>query len=246
MMRVFSCFSLFFILVSTDIQSQHVDSLSSGRESHPKNKWISSVTISAVLISGGVVLAQRNNVLDRYDVRSFRNQHFPTFHTKIDNFLVSVPAAAVYGLNFINIRGKNRFPDRTALLIKSELLASVMVFSLKEVTGVLRPDGSTRNSFPSGHTTYAFAAATFLSKEFREKSIWYAVGGYTIAAGVGAMRVLNNRHWISDVVAGAGFGILSTNIAYLTHQYKWSKGRQLTFVPSYSGGSGGIYFSYKF
>ena len=37
----------------------------------------------------------------------------------------------------------------------------------------------------------------------------------------GIMRVAKNAHWISDVIAGAGFGILSTELVYLTHQYKW-------------------------
>ena len=39
-------------------------------------------------------------------------------------------------------------------------------------------------------------------------SPWYAVGGYAVATFTGVMRVLNNRHWISDVLSGAGIGIL--------------------------------------
>jgi membrane-associated phospholipid phosphatase len=48
---------------------------------------------------------------------------------------------------------------------------------------------------------------------------------YTIATGVGVMRVLNNKHWASDVLAGAGFGILSTELTYflLTPKVKHSK-----------------------
>ena len=56
------------------------------------------------------------------------------------------------------------------------------------------------------------------------------------------MRVLNNRHWLSDVLVGAGIGIFSTNMAYLTHQYKWGKkkhtGGQTVIVPSYDGQAG--------
>ncbi len=62
-----------------------------------------------------------------------------------------------------------------------------------------------------------------------------------MATGVGAMRVMNNRHWISDVMVGAGIGILSTNLAYLTHRYRWGKkknGGQTTVIPSYDGQTG--------
>jgi membrane-associated phospholipid phosphatase len=60
-----------------------------------------------------------------------------------------------------------------------------------------------------------------MHKEFGEKSIWFSVGAYSCATTVAVLRVVHNAHWISDVVAGAGFGILSTEFIYLTHQYKW-------------------------
>ena len=46
------------------------------------------------------------------------------------------------------------------------------------------------------------------------RSPWYSIAGYTLATATGVMRVLNNRHWISDVLSGAGIGILSTELAY--------------------------------
>ena len=41
---------------------------------------------------------------------------------------------------------------------------------------------------------------------------WYGIGAYTIAVGVGFMRMYNGRHWLHDVVAGAGVGILSARV----------------------------------
>ena len=65
-----------------------------------------------------------------------------------------------------------------------------------------------------------------------------------MATTVGVMRVLNNRHWVSDVLAGAGIGILSTNLAYLSHRYKWkNKNSDLTVIPMYTNGPG-IYLGY--
>ena len=97
-----------------------------------------------------------------------------------------------------------------------------------------RPDGRASNSYPSGHTAQAFVAATFMHEELKHKSSWYSIGAFSVATVVGGYRMLNNRHWISDVLAGAAIGIFSTKIAYLTHQYKWGKkntGVSFRFTP---------------
>ena len=64
-------------------------------------------------------------------------------------------------------------------------------------------------SFPSGHTSNAFLGAHMAYKEFKDSSPILAYSGYAIAAFVAGSRLYNNRHWVADVVAGAGFGILS-------------------------------------
>ena len=91
--------------------------------------------------------------------------------------------------------------------------------SLKSNSKVERPDGSGFNSFPSGHTATAFAGAEFLWQEYKEVSIWYGISGFIVATGTGAFRMYNNKHWLTDVVAWAGIGILSTKIAYWMHPF---------------------------
>ena len=59
--------------------------------------------------------------------------------------------------------------------------------------------------------------AEVLHQEFKDKTIWISVAGYSVATAVGVMRILNNRHWLSDVVGGAGFGILSAKLTYLLY-----------------------------
>ena len=72
-----------------------------------------------------------------------------------------------------------------------------LVNGIKYTASEMRPDGSTRNSWPSGHTATAFMAATILHKEYGlTRSPWYSVGAYTLATATGVMRVLNNRHWM--------------------------------------------------
>jgi len=94
------------------------------------------------------------------------------------------------------------------------VISSATVLSLKNICKVERPDGSGNNSFPSGHTTTAFAAAEFLRMEYKDVSPWYGIAGYITATATGVLRLYNNKHWVNDIVAGAGFGILSTKLAY--------------------------------
>lgn len=185
----------------------------------------------------------------KYEVQEERNKFIPTFRNHADDYLQYSPIIIVYGLNLLGVKGKNDFANRTAILIKSEVMLSILTFSLKRVTAIPRPDTKALTSFPSGHTAQAFAAATFMSREYGYKNIWYSIGAYTAATGVGAMRVMNNRHWIPDVLVGAGIGILTTNLVYLTHQYRWGKNNkrgQTSVIPSYDGQTGMVNIIHRF
>jgi membrane-associated phospholipid phosphatase len=96
----------------------------------------------------------------------------------------------------------------------SNLVMGITVQSIKNITKVQRPEGFGKNAFPSGHTATAFAGAEFLRQEYKEVSPWYGIAGYAVATTTGILRMYNNMHWFRDVVAGAGFGILSTKLAY--------------------------------
>lgn len=137
--------------------------------------------------------------------------------TIIDDYLQFMPSALVYGLNLAGVNGKNNFRDRTTVLATSYIIMTIIVQGIKHTSNIQRPDGSAYNSFPSGHTATAFVSAEFLRKEYEDVSIWYGVSGYLMAATTGYLRMYNNKHWFSDVVAGAGVGILSTQISYLLY-----------------------------
>ena len=198
--------------------------------------WKKVVIPPAILISTGLLTATDNGVLDKYDVRDARNRIAPHFHTHVDNYLQYSPIVAVYTLDALGIKGQHDVANQTALFIKTEIIMTALVFSLKKITAVPRPDTGELNSFPSGHTTQAFAAATFFHKEYGKDHPWYSVMAYTAATGVGLLRIMNNRHWVSDVLAGAGIGILSTNLVYLTHQNRWGKKSKhgIVCAPSFS------------
>ncbi|AWG24926.1 phosphatase PAP2 family protein [Flavobacterium kingsejongi] len=137
----------------------------------------------------------------------------------VDDFSQYAPFAAVYSLNAMGIQGKNNLKDRTIIMATSYVIMSSSVLALKSITHIERPDGSSNNSFPSGHTATAFAGAEFMWQEYKDKSIWYGISGYAVATGTGLFRMYNNRHWLTDVAAGAGIGILSTKIAYWVSPY---------------------------
>ena len=137
------------------------------------------------------------------------------FHSEIDNYTQFSGIALTAGLKMAGVEGRSSWPRLFASSLASYGVMAAFVNSIKYTTSEMRPDGSTRNSWPSGHTATAFVGATILHKEYGlTRSPWYSIGGYTLATATGVMRVLNNRHWISDVLSGAGIGILSTELAY--------------------------------
>jgi len=195
----------------------------------------------SILISAGLIASTDNEVFDRYEIYEARNEHFPHFHTGADNYLQFAPIVAAYALESFKVKGVHNVGQKTVQLLKAELFMTAIVFPMKHLVGEPRPDTGERNSFPSGHTAQAFAAATFLHKEYGHRSIWYSIGAYTVATSVGAMRVLNDRHWASDVLVGAGIGILATNLAYMTER-KDKHARHINrpnikFIPTYGQGT---------
>lgn len=121
---------------------------------------------------------------------------------------------------------------------------------IKGTGNEMRPDGTSNNSFPSGHTATAFMGAVFLYQEYRDISTWYGVAGYAVAARTGFFRMYKDRHWFSDVAAGAGIGILSTKIAYWVHPLMkdllFPKKENLNgmIMPLYSGKQYGLAISF--
>jgi len=137
------------------------------------------------------------------------------FKTGIDDYTQFFGPAMVVGLKLGGYEGRSDWPRLLASAGMSYLIMAGLVNGIKYSAKEMRPDGSTANSWPSGHTATAFVGASLLHKEYGlTRSPWWSVAGYGIATATGVMRVLNNRHWISDVMSGAGIGIMSTELGY--------------------------------
>ncbi|MDB4926238.1 phosphatase PAP2 family protein [Mucilaginibacter sp.] len=175
----------------------------------------------------------------------------PNFHTVTESYFQFAPIIIVYGLNLVGVSGKNTFIDRTALLGLSAGILGVTGYATKHLTHRLRPNNEDYLSFPSGHTATAFMAAEFMAQEYSGKSTVYGIIGYTFAATTGVFRLYNRDHWFSDVVAGAGYGILSTKLSYLVYPYirNWlthtdgKTGKKVMVMPTYQDGTGVLSFA---
>jgi hypothetical protein len=207
--------------------------------------------IPAGLITYGFI-GLDNGQLDAFnkDLRYELKEHIDSKFT-IDDISQYTPMATVYALNAMNIEGKNNFIDRTITIATAYIIMGITVNSLKQIAKIERPDGTSNNSFPSGHTATAFMGAEFLHQEYKDVSIWYSISGYTIASATGLFRVYNNRHWLTDVAAGAGIGILSTKAAYLLQPYlkrklfKNKKDVSGIIFPFYSKDSYGLQIAFQ-
>ena len=147
--------------------------------------------------------------------RSMRHYFTPHYHKSFDNYTQYMPLIGTWALKASGVEGRSSWKGLALSNALSLAFMGIATNSMKYSVREMRPDGSTKNSFPSGHTAFAFAAATILHKEYGQtRSPLYSIAGYSLATITGVGRVLNNRHWVSDVLVGAGIGIVSTDLGY--------------------------------
>jgi len=214
MIKIFLSFLPFFIFISLSFGQQLLPdsvtvSLSENKET--ELTFLKSSIAPAVLFSASAISWNQ-----REDIRKFRNRYLPNFRNHFDDYLQYAPAVTVYGLNAAGIKGKHSLQRTTVSYLFSAMTMALIVNTIKGTANVERPDGSSLNSFPSGHTANSFMNAAFLDKEYSQTHHpLYGIAAYAMASGTAIGRQMNNRHWISDVLGGAGIGLISTEIGYL-------------------------------
>ncbi|WP_216688832.1 phosphatase PAP2 family protein [Hymenobacter siberiensis] len=222
------------------------------KKSFFKSKGFRASIVPAVLISYGISTINGNGFYSSYDAKSDIHHTFGDYSNHIDDFLQWAPYLEIPVVLLAGVESRSDRINLGLVIVKSELIMLSSVYVVKTLTRIERPDGSNSLSFPSGHTAQAFLAASIVHTEFRDKSQWYGIGAYTLATSVAAFRMINNKHWESDVVAGAGFGILSAHVAYLTHRNRWGHkptGRGIgdtSFMPMWTpAGATGLCFTWR-
>lgn len=182
--------------------SRRLDKFSSSR-------FYQMTYIGVPLIVGGLIVKSEDD-----HFRGLRNEYLPRFNRHLDDYMQYAPAAVMLGMKVAGVQSRSSWGRMLVSDAFSALLMGGVVNTLKQTTNVERPDGSNKHSFPSGHTATAFMTATMFTKEYGHKSPWVGVGAYSVATATGLMRMANNKHWLSDVLTGAGIGILSTEVGY--------------------------------
>ena len=182
--------------------SRRLDKFSSSR-------FYQMTYIGIPLMVGGLIVKNEDD-----HFRGLRNDYLPRFNRHLDDYMQYAPAAVMLGMKVAGVQSRSSWGRMLVSDAFSALLMGGVVNTLKQTTNVERPDGSNKHSFPSGHTATAFMTATMFTKEYGHKSPWVGVGAYSVATATGLMRMANNKHWLSDVLTGAGIGILSTEVGY--------------------------------
>jgi membrane-associated phospholipid phosphatase len=215
----FICQSLFSVNVSAQsVDSVYHDTLIQKKE---EKLWQVrpieaiapvSLALAAFVTQGSISRRFQSHIIHQYPNYNSRN---------LDNYLHYLPGVVSLSLGASGVKGKHSFGDQLILAVLSNIIAQGVTGSLKFISQYPRPNGENNHSFPSGHASNAFTNATILHEEYGHRSVWYSVGGYTAATSVGAMRVLKNKHWMADVLMGAGVGIAATKVVYIS--YPWLK-----------------------
>jgi membrane-associated phospholipid phosphatase len=206
------------------------------------------VAVPLALI-GVAWLSSQDNALRRAKLELQEETHeaFPTFNTRLDDYTRHVPVAAAYALQLAGVKGERGIVPFTLIYFLAHHLNMGVTSNLKNMCREQRPDIPTDySSFPSSHTSEAFMTATLLHEQYGKTSPWISVGGFAVATATGTMRVLHNRHWVNDVVAGAAVGFLSAEAVWrvypaLAKLLPAQLSQKLLLVPTYApGGAVGV------
>ena len=160
-------------------------------------------------------------------------------YTSVDDYIQYVPIASTM-LLCIPESGREGWQDKLLLGATGMAAMGIMVNALKYTVCEMRPDGSRRNSFPSGHTATAFVGAELVRMEYGG---WWGAAAYTVATATGVLRMYNERHWCSDVIAGAGIGFLSAKIANWLLPWEKRQLGKVSFLPWFATAEDGTNIS---
>ncbi len=101
----------------------------------------------------------------------------------------------------------------------------------------LRPDHSNRYSLPSGHASAAFSLATVADRHFGRKA---GIPAYALASYIGLTRVERNKHYLSDVLAGATLGVIVGRTVIQADEPRRGRHRTLSIAPTADASGGGV------
>jgi membrane-associated phospholipid phosphatase len=140
----------------------------------------------------------------------------PFFKTAVDDRLKWIPFSTVFFLDLLGVKTRSGWKRQVLITGATEAIRYMICDNLKKLVHEHRPASYEGNnhSFPSGHTASSFAGAEFMCKELKGSMPLLSCAGYVGATAVAVIRLMEDRHWLRDVVAGAAIGIISAKLAY--------------------------------
>jgi hypothetical protein len=199
------------ITLSTPIFSQ--DSLIINKECNKKLK-LKHFILPTVLMSSGLYL--RDPKLKKEIYNYHKSALGNRFEFQADEILVNIPLVMSVTGKFFNLKSVHSWEQVCTNHLVSLSISGAITRVIKIGVNDKRPVIKGVRSFPSGHTTAAFNSATLLFLEYKDDNFWYASSGYIFATSTAFFRITNEKHWVADVLFGAGLGMAS---AYVVHYW---------------------------
>jgi membrane-associated phospholipid phosphatase len=228
------CIWILAILISQDsLAESGMDSIP--ETSNQKARYFKPSAIivpSAFLVYGclkPVVPAIEN--LDNKIMENVRTNH-PDFNTTVDDYLQWVPSASIYAMDGLKVKTKHTFIEHLAIDAGSIIITGGAGFIMRKISGNMEVYNSNGSQFPSGHTANAFRGAEIVFQELKDTHRVLSYSGYLVASAVGILRIYNKEHYLTEVLAGAGLGILSTKLTYLAFDKVKAHKKRKSLAPS--------------
>ncbi len=197
------------------------------------------------LLAGTALLIDNGDFEKELQPRLNRN-----LRTRIDDYTRYAPLAGMYIADVLGVEAEHHWFDQTKNAALSLLLTQAVTTGLKVNIDKERPNGMNNESFPSGHTSLAFASATVFFEEFKNTEPLLAYSGYAFAVTTGYLRIAKNKHWLSDVILGSAIGTVVTKLVYhFDYLFAWNpfkKSESLIIAPEVSLEGAGVYMALKF
>ena len=220
------------------------------RSTDKKVPYFKQNIVPLTLIGSGLIINYAHGSLSKESIQENIRGGLDGFQTNVDEFTWFIPGLTMYAADLFKVKSKNDAFTQTKYLGVALITNTAITYGLKKITNEERPNGE-GDSFPSGHTSNAFVMATVLFYEFMDSNPWIAYSGFAFATTTGVLRVMNDKHWVSDVLVGAGIGMLVTDLVYRIEPLKnWqpfdNKKLKAMVSPSYQDDALGLYLNFQF
>jgi membrane-associated phospholipid phosphatase len=214
------------LLFSFDARAQHQEKIKSNSSSDsclPFRMRETILPVALLAYGSSKPIVSAIGRIDR-DLRDKIATRHPSFRYRADDWLQWAPSASVYAMDAAGVKTKHRFKDHVLLDAGSILITGGAGYVMRRVSEQIKGFEIVDTQFPSGHTANAFRGAEILRQELSGRHPLLQWSGYLVAGLVAGSRLMRGEHYLSEVVAGAGLGILSTKITYgLFHRIKRPK-----------------------